>query len=50
MADQQISGAQSSSTGKSFGQMTFSEKLSFLGKVCVMLATGGFAFPNVFVE
>ncbi len=36
--------------GKTFGQMAGSEKMTFLGKALVMLCTGGFAFPNVFVE
>ena len=38
------------STGKAFTDMDGSEKITFLGKVVVMLITGGFAFPNVFVE
>ena len=37
-------------TGKAFGDMTGSEKLVFIAKAIVMLCTGGFAFPNVFVE
>lgn len=36
--------------GKRFMDMTGSEKVTWLGKVVVMLATGGFAFPNIFVE
>ena len=36
--------------GKPFFDMTFSEKVTWLGKVFVMLITGGFAFPNIFVE
>jgi hypothetical protein len=36
--------------GKAYAEMTGSEKMTFLGKVMVMLITGGFAFPNVFVE
>ena len=36
--------------GKSFGEMSGSEKIAFLGKALVMICTGGFAFPNVFVE
>lgn len=39
-----------SDTGKPFSQMTGVEKLRFLGKVCVMLISGGFVYPNVFVE
>jgi hypothetical protein len=39
-----------STTGKPFSRMSFGEKLTFLGKVIVMLITGGFVFPNVFVE
>lgn len=38
------------STGKTFGEMNVGEKISWLGKVFVMLITGGFAFPNIFVE
>ncbi len=37
-------------TGKAFSDMTGNEKLVFIGKAIVMLCTGGFAFPNVFVE
>lgn len=37
-------------TGKPFGDMSGSEKITWLGKVVVMLITGGFAFPNIFVE
>jgi len=33
---------------KSFWAMDGLEKLKFLGKVCVFLATGGFAFPTIF--
>ena len=36
--------------GKSIGEMNGSEKMTFLGKAVVMILTGGFAFPNVFVE
>jgi hypothetical protein len=52
MADQNQAVAQPTpaSTGKAFVDMNGGEKLSFLGKVVVMLITGGFAFPNVFVE
>ena len=37
-------------TGTPFGDMSGTEKLTFLGKALIMLCTGGFAFPNVFVE
>lgn len=37
-------------TGTRFVDMSFSEKLTWMGKVFVMLITGGFAFPNIFVE
>ncbi len=50
MADQQPSAAPVVSTGKRFMDMTAGEKVTWLGKVVVMLATGGFAFPNIFVE
>lgn len=36
--------------GKRFVDMTGSEKVTWLGKAVVMLCTGGFAFPNIFVE
>ncbi len=36
--------------GTPFVDMNFSEKMTWLGKVFVMLITGGFAFPNIFVE
>lgn len=53
MADQQQKTQDStpvSPTGKPFVDMTGSEKFSWLGKVFVMLITGGFAFPNIFTE
>lgn len=54
MADQkqaeQATAAVSPGTGKSFVDMEGAEKVVFLGKVVVMLVTGGFAFPNIFVE
>lgn len=37
-------------TGKPFIEMSGGEKFTFLWKVVVMLATGGFAFPNIFSE
>jgi hypothetical protein len=37
-------------TGQSFFDMSFVEKLTFLGKVCVFLISAGFAFPNIFSE
>jgi len=37
-------------TGTPFGDMSGAEKVTFIGKVLVMLVTGGFAFPNIFVE
>ena len=36
--------------GKSLGEMNGSEKVTFFVKAAVMLLTGGFAFPNIFVE
>lgn len=52
MADQNPAAPQytPTSTGKSFAEMSGGEKISFLGKVVIMLISGGFAFPNVFVE
>ena len=54
MADEQStaqgSAAPVSLTGKPFGDMTGSEKMTFLFKALIMLCTGGFAFPNIFVE
>jgi hypothetical protein len=46
----QGSAAPVSPTGKPFGEMTGSQKITWLGKVVIMLVTGGFAFPNIFVE
>ncbi len=37
-------------TGRRFVDMSGSEKLTFIVKAIVMICTGGFAFPNVFVE
>ncbi len=37
-------------TGKPFTAMRGSEKITWIGKCVVMLLTGGFAFPNIFVE
>lgn len=42
--------APKSTTGKAFGDMTGGEKVTFLWKAVVMLITGGFVFPNIFVE
>ena len=53
MADQQQTAQEKTSvslTGKPFGDMTGSEKLTFIGKAAIMLITGGFAFPNIFTE
>ena len=57
MADQkqatqatQATEAVSPGTGKRFIDMEGAEKITFLGKVVVMLVSGGFAFPNIFVE
>ncbi len=54
MEDQQPtaqgSAAPASLTGKPFAEMTASEKLAWIGKVSVMLITGGFAYPNIFTE
>ena len=49
MADQQPT-APKSLTGKPFGDMTGGEKITWLGKCFLMLITGGFAYPNIFVE
>lgn len=46
----QGSAAPVSLTGKPFGDMSGGEKIVWLGKCFVMLITGGFAFPNIFVE
>ena len=54
MADQETtaqgSAAPASLTGRSFADMSAGEKLTWLGKCVIMLITGGFAFPNIFVE
>ncbi len=47
---QQQAASPSSITGTPFAQMSGAEKIFWLGKVVVMLFTGGFAFPNIFVE
>lgn len=39
-----------SATGKAFADMSASEKITFLVKVSVMLISGGFIYPNIFVE
>ena len=46
----QGSAASVSLTGKPFADMSGSEKFMWLGKCVIMLITGGFAFPNIFVE
>ena len=48
MADDRT--ATTSETSQSFFAMSFSDKLKFLGKVVVFLATGGFMFPNIFSD
>jgi hypothetical protein len=51
MADQQSTEqGNAAPTGRAFADMSASEKLVWLGKVVVMVFTGGFAFPNIFVE
>jgi hypothetical protein len=54
MSDQQpveqASTASDALAGQSFADMSAGEKLAWLGKVVVMVFTGGFAFPNIFVE
>lgn len=37
-------------TGKRFADMSAGEKITWLGKCVVMVFTGGFAFPNIFVD
>ena len=49
MADQQQS-APRPLTDKHFVDMSVSEKFAWLGKALIMLCTGGFVFPNIFVE
>jgi len=36
--------------GDKFFELSFSKKLAFIGKICVFLISGGFAFPNIFSE
>ena len=54
MADQQLSAqtetAPTSLTGRCFADMLFSEKLVFIGKALVMMCTGGFMYPNIWVD
>lgn len=37
-------------TGRKFADLNMVEKLGFIGKVCVFLISGGFAFPNIFSD
>lgn len=39
-----------SATGKAFADMSSGEKVTFLVKAMVMLISGGFVYPNIFVE
>jgi hypothetical protein len=54
MADQQLSAqsgtAPTTPTGRRFVDMRFSEKIVFIGKAFVMLCTGGFMYPNIWVD
>ena len=54
MADQKPSAPGSTAehplTDKHFVDMSGSEKFAWLGKVFIMLWTGGFVFPNIFIE
>jgi hypothetical protein len=34
--------------GRKFSERTFSEKLVYLGKLIISIATMGFAFPNLY--
>jgi hypothetical protein len=36
--------------GKKFGQMSFGEKIVFLGNTLVLWASFGFQYPNIFSE
>lgn len=36
--------------GKPFSEMTFPEKLTFIGKACVFFASGGFVYPTLWVD
>lgn len=36
--------------GRTFNQLSSSEKMSFVGKVCVFVITFGFAFPTLFMD
>lgn len=47
---QNYDSASRSPTGKTFFEMTAGEKIAFLGKAVVMLVTGGFVYPNVFID
>ena len=37
-------------SGKPYTDMTSAEKMTWIGKCFIMMITGGFAFPNIFVE
>ena len=54
MADRQHSAPGSTAerplTDKHFVDTSASEKFAWLSKVFIMLWTGGFVFPNIFIE
>jgi hypothetical protein len=35
---------------KRFSEMMFREKVSFIGKACVFFASGGFAYPTLWID
>jgi hypothetical protein len=37
-------------TATKFSDMSGTEKLKFIGKVCIFIVTGGFAFPTIFSD
>jgi hypothetical protein len=42
--------AAATTRGKTWGAMDVTEKLTFLGKICIMIASSGFIFGNIFVD
>ena len=37
-------------SGKSFGELTWTEKLKFTAKALVFLVSGGFVFPTMWID
>lgn len=37
-------------SGKRFSELSFREKLLFLGKACIFFASGGFIYSNMWID